>query len=153
MPDESVVGWGDRGYGCKAIADHLNRPGGPPSPAHVDPNRNVRGDWAKSTIRAILKNPTYTGRLVWNRLDFATQREAGGTARLRAEEEWVISEVEHLPLISDELFAQRRSASAGGPAATAGRAARPTSSPAWCAAAPGTSRWPCTGAAARSTST
>ncbi len=28
--------WADRGYGCKAIADHLNRPGGPPSPAHVD---------------------------------------------------------------------------------------------------------------------
>jgi len=53
----------------------------------------------------MLKNPTYTGRLVWNRLDFATRREAGGTARLRAEEEWVVSEVEHLPLVSDELFA------------------------------------------------
>jgi site-specific DNA recombinase len=98
--------WTDRGYGCQAIADHLNRPGGPPSPAHVDSARNLRGDWAKSTIRAMLKNPTYTGRLVWNRLDFATQREAGGTARLRAEEEWVVSEVEHLPLVSDELFAQ-----------------------------------------------
>jgi site-specific DNA recombinase len=96
--------WSDRGLGCQAIADHLNRPGGPPSPAHVDTRRNVRGDWAKSTIRAMLKNPTYTGRLVWNRLDFATQREAGGTARLRAEEEWVVSEVEHLPLVSDELF-------------------------------------------------
>jgi hypothetical protein len=65
----------------------------------------AKRDWAKSTIRAILKNPTYTGRLVWNRLDFATQREAGGTARLRAQEEWVVSEVEHLPLVSDELFA------------------------------------------------
>jgi site-specific DNA recombinase len=65
----------------------------------------VRGDWAKSTIRAMLRNPTYTGRLVWNRLDFATQREGGGTARLRAQEEWVVSEVEHLPLVSDELFA------------------------------------------------
>jgi site-specific DNA recombinase len=52
------------------------------------------------------RTPTYTGRLVWNRLDFATQREAGGTARLRAEEEWVVSEVEHLPLVSDELFAK-----------------------------------------------
>jgi DNA invertase Pin-like site-specific DNA recombinase len=110
-PDMAVVVaeifhlWADRGLGCKAIADHLNRPGGPPSPAHVDTKRNVRGDWAKSTIRAMLKNPTYTGRLVWNRLDFATRREAGGTARLRAEEEWVVSEVEHLPLVSDGLFA------------------------------------------------
>jgi site-specific DNA recombinase len=98
--------WSDRGYGCQAIADHLNRPGGPPSPSHVDSARNVRGDWAKSTIWALLKNPTYTGWLVWNRLDFATQREAGGTARLRAEEEWVVSEVEHLPLVSDALFAK-----------------------------------------------
>jgi site-specific DNA recombinase len=54
----------------------------------------------------MLRNPSYTGRLVWNRLDFATQREAGGTARLRAEEEWVVSEIEHLPLVSDELFAK-----------------------------------------------
>jgi len=96
--------WADKGYGCKAIADHLNRPGGPPSPRHVDTKRNVRGDWAKSTIRAILKNPTYTGRLVWNRLDFATQREAGGTARLRPQDEWIVSTVEHEPLISDALF-------------------------------------------------
>jgi site-specific DNA recombinase len=94
--------WADKGWGCKAIADHLNRPGGPPSPSHVDPKRNVKGNWAKSTLRAMLRNPTYTGRLVWNRLDFATQREAGGTARLRARDEWVISEVEHLPLVSDE---------------------------------------------------
>jgi site-specific DNA recombinase len=115
-PDEAPVIvemfhlWTDKGYGCKAIADHLNRPGGPPSPRHVDSRRNVRGDWAKSTIRAILKNPTYTGRLVWNRLDFATQREAGGTARLRSPDEWVVAEVEHAPLITEETFAaaQRR---------------------------------------------
>lgn len=97
--------WADKGWACKAIADHLNRVGGPPSPRHVDTTRNIRGDWAKSTIRAILKNPTYTGRLHWNRLDFATQREAGGTARLRDQAEWVVAEVEHEALISDELFA------------------------------------------------
>jgi site-specific DNA recombinase len=102
--------WADKGWGTKAIADHLNRPGGPPSPSHVDSKRNLRGHWAKSTIRAMLKNPTYTGRLVWNRLDFATQREAGGTARTRAETDWVVSEVEHQALISDDLFtlAQQR---------------------------------------------
>jgi site-specific DNA recombinase len=96
--------WAEQGLSCKRIADHLNRPGGPPSPAHVDRRRNQRGDWAKSTIRSMLKNPVYTGRLVWNRLDFATQRDVGGTARLRAREEWAVSEVEHLPLVSDELF-------------------------------------------------
>ena len=53
----------------------------------------------------MLRNPTYTGRLVWNRHDFATKRETGGTARIRAQSEWIVSEIEHPPLVSDELFA------------------------------------------------
>ncbi len=60
----------DGKHSPKAIADHLNQPGGPPSPRHVDPSRNLRGHWAASTIRAMLQNPVYTGRTVWNRLDF-----------------------------------------------------------------------------------
>jgi len=59
----------DRGLSPKAIADHLNRPDGPSSPRHVDSTRNVRGHWAATTIRAMLRNPVYTGRIVWNRLD------------------------------------------------------------------------------------
>lgn len=68
----------DRGLSPKAIADHLNRPGGPPSPKHVDTTRNVRGHWAATTVRSMLRNPNYTGRGVWNRLDFSTARENGG---------------------------------------------------------------------------
>lgn len=60
--------------GLKAIANRLNRPGGPPSPRHVDTKRNVQNRWAASTIRAMLQNPVYTGRRVWNRRDFATPR-------------------------------------------------------------------------------
>ena len=97
--------WAVKGWGCAKIADHLNRPGGPSSPSHVDTKRNVRDHWAKSTIRSILKNPTYLGKLTWDRLDFATKREVGGTPRLRAEEEWTVAEVEHPALVSDEMFA------------------------------------------------
>ena len=61
----------------KAIAEHLNRPGGPPSPRHVDSTRNVRGHWAASTMRAMLRNPVYTGRMVWNRLDFTEASTPG----------------------------------------------------------------------------
>jgi len=88
----------------KAIAEHLNRPGGPPSPSHVDSARNVRGDWAASTVRAMLRNPVYTGRLVWNRLDFTEAKHAGGGARRRAREEWVIAQEAHLPLVSEEAY-------------------------------------------------
>ena len=62
----------------KAIAERLNQPGGPPPPSHVDSARNVRGKWAGSTIRAMLRNPVYTGKIVWNRRDFATGRQNGG---------------------------------------------------------------------------
>ena len=88
----------------KAIAEHLNRPGGPPSPSHVDSARNVRGHWAASTVRSMLRNPVYTGRLVWNRLDFTEAKHSGGGARRRAREEWVIAPEAHLPLVSDEVF-------------------------------------------------
>jgi site-specific DNA recombinase len=93
-----------QGWGLKAIASHLNRPEGPPSPSHVDKTRNRGGHWATSTLRSMLRNPVYTGRLVWNRLDCATARQHGGTPHLRAEEEWVISPDTHAALISDETF-------------------------------------------------
>jgi site-specific DNA recombinase len=97
--------WVVKGWGCTKIANHLNRPGGPPSPSHVDTKRNVLGHWAKSSIRAMLKNPTYLGRLTWDRLDFATKREVGGTPRLRDQDEWTVAEVEHPALVSDDVFA------------------------------------------------
>ena len=104
----------DRGLGPKAIAEHLNRAGGPPPPAHVDPKRNVRGHWSANTIRAMLLNPVYTGRIVWNRLDFATARESGTGPKQRAQEEWVVTEDAHLPLVSDELFAKSQARFAKG---------------------------------------
>ncbi len=88
----------------KAIAEHLNRPGGPPSSNHVDAARNLRGHWAASTIRMMLNNPVYTGRIVWNRLDFTEAKHSGGGARLRAREEWVVTEEAHLPLVSDDVY-------------------------------------------------
>nr|MBA3437825.1 recombinase family protein [Thermoleophilaceae bacterium] len=53
------------------------------------------------------------GHTVWNRLDFATARQNGGTPRLRAREEWTVAENTHLPLVGEETFsaAQDRLAS------------------------------------------
>ena len=88
----------------QSIAEHLNRPGGPPSPSHVDSTRNLRNHWAASTISAILKKPVYTGRIVWNRLDFTEAKHSGDGPRKRAKEEWVVTEDAHLPLVKDETF-------------------------------------------------
>ncbi len=59
------------GRGLFAIAEGLTRDG-IASPAAHDPARNRHraasgGVWSKSAVRAILRNPRYTGRQVWNR--------------------------------------------------------------------------------------
>ena len=60
-----------KGTGTKAIASTLTAEG-IPSPSAADPNRNrhrssSRGAWGRSAVRAILKNPRYTGYEVWAR--------------------------------------------------------------------------------------
>jgi DNA invertase Pin-like site-specific DNA recombinase len=57
------------GAGLYAIAEGLTRDG-VPSPSAHDRSRNRHREgraWAKSAVRAILLNPRYTGREVWNR--------------------------------------------------------------------------------------
>jgi site-specific DNA recombinase len=94
------------GWGFNEITNHLNRPGGPPPPRHVDSKRNTAGKWSKSTIRCILENPVYTGRLYWNRLDFRQSKLGDGPLIRRPEEEWVQAKRRHPAIITDELFQQ-----------------------------------------------
>ena len=59
------------GAGLHSIARGLTRDG-VLSPSGHDPARNThrassRGVWAKTAVRAILANPRYTGRQVWNK--------------------------------------------------------------------------------------
>jgi hypothetical protein len=87
------------GSGYKEIADHLNRPGGPPPPRHVDSKRNTSGKWSKTTIRSILENHVYTGRLYWNRLDFRAVKQGEGPLVRRSPEEWVEADQRHEALV------------------------------------------------------
>ena len=92
------------GLGFKEIADHLNRPAGPPPPHHVDSGRNTAGKWSKATIRSILTNPVYTGRLYWNRLDFRQAKVGEGPVLRRDEDEWIEADTRHEALIPDDWF-------------------------------------------------
>ncbi len=94
------------GYGYKQIADHLNRPGGPPSPRHVDPSRNLAGKWSKNTLRSMLQNPVYTGRLFWNRLDFRAVKQGEGGVVKRDRKDWVDAEERHEAIVTDQQFEQ-----------------------------------------------
>jgi site-specific DNA recombinase len=106
------------GLGIGAIAEGLNRDR-IPSPSGHDPARNrhragANGAWGKSAVRAIIGNPKYTGRQVWNRqrrdevlydLDDVAQ---GHQSKMKWNDraEWIWSaELTHDPIITPEVFA------------------------------------------------
>ena len=91
------------GRGIYAIAEGLTRDK-IPSPSQADPARNPHrtGEgWAKSAIKAILANPRYTGRQVWNKqrkdevlLDVANVADGYETKmRWNDKNSWVWSEM------------------------------------------------------------
>lgn len=109
------------GKGLMAIAEGLTGDG-ILSPSAHDPSRNRHrassgGAWSKGAVRAILDNPRYTGRQVWNRQrrdevlvdveDVALGHETKMRWNDRAD--WVWStDLVHEPLISVDLFERAR---------------------------------------------
>ncbi|MHB1444694.1 MAG: recombinase family protein [Acidimicrobiales bacterium] len=114
------------GKGFYAIAEGLTRDG-ILSPSAHDPARNrhragTGGAWSKAAVRAILLNPRYTGRQVWNRQrrdevlidvdDVALGHET--KMRWNARSEWVWSEQDkHPALISVDEFEATQAIFAG----------------------------------------
>ncbi|MFD4997383.1 recombinase family protein [Streptomyces buecherae] len=106
-----------KGLGLFAIAEGLTRDTIPCPSAH-DRSRNPHRSgvaWSKSAVRAILTNPRYTGRSVWNRqhkhetpadiedvtLGYAT------TMRWNSQDKWIVSvKLVHTPLVDGDTFAQ-----------------------------------------------
>jgi site-specific DNA recombinase len=103
------------GKGIYAIAERLTADGIPCPSAH-DPERNRHRSgvaWSKGAVRAILLNPRYTGRQVWNKqrrdevlLD-VEDVAAGHETRMRWNPagEWIwSSEIVQEPVISPQMF-------------------------------------------------
>ena len=126
------------GRGLFAIAEGLTYDR-IPSPSAHDPARNRHRDgraWAKSAVKAILQNPRYTGRQVWNRqrrdevlIDVEDVAEGHQTKmRWNDPSAWVwSSDVTHEPLVTAEEFAavqEQMAASAHRPTARKVRASR-----------------------------
>ena len=106
-----------RGRGLKAMAEDLTRDD-IPSPSAYDPGRNKHRcgiAWSYSAVRAILANPRYTGRQVWNKqpkseqlIDVNDVALGHATKQTRNEQgKWIWSrEPVHEPLIGTEVFEQ-----------------------------------------------
>lgn len=98
----SIFAWYADGWSPRAIAAELNR-------LRVPSPRN--GKWLRSGIAAMLTNPLYVGRQVWNRTRWIDRPESvkvkkrlkGKKQRLvRPESEWITADVPSLKIVSTE---------------------------------------------------
>ncbi len=109
------------GESIAGIARALNE-NGVSCPSGADPDRNrhrTGAGWTVQTVAAILTNPRYTGRQVWNRQ--RTDREPAGPGTGREREvlrsnpacEWVISKtIAHPGLVSEDDYIAAQTISA-----------------------------------------
>ncbi len=83
-------------YGNSRIANYL-----------IDkkiPTSNDNLSWDKTTIRSILKNPVYTGRVVWGKKRFKYDKDGNKQFRLQNKDDWLIHEGKHEAIIDQETF-------------------------------------------------
>lgn len=128
------------GRGLYAIAEELTREGIPCPSAHDrERNRHRYGKaWSKMVVRAILANPRYPCRQVWNRqrrdevLIDVEDVALGHVSKMRwnDEGEWIYSDtLTHEPIVSDELFNAARTLAAAGRRRRVERKPRATARP------------------------
>lgn len=82
----------NKGWGYSKICQHLNR--------NLDEHPTKKGNtWAYSTIKQVLDNPTYAGKIRWGvREDWNKKRRKGIT------EDFILADGQHQAVISDELW-------------------------------------------------
>ena len=94
-----------------AVADDLNRKKcNPPSVykktrnVFFDPEQGEYKGWDKGSVERIVKSETYTGKLVQGRTSITARDEKNRIHK--AEEEWVVKENAHEPVIDVAVFAE-----------------------------------------------
>lgn len=95
------------GKSPKAIAVDLNREGVPGPHGRAWGGTSIRGHQTRGT--GIVNNELYTGVLVWNRLRYIKDPSTGKrVSRINPESAWIRTEVPHLRIVDDELWAAAR---------------------------------------------
>ena len=105
------------GLGYKSIADRLNR-NGIPSPRCGHKGNGRQSKWGSTTIMAMLKNPAYTGDMVWNKRSnakfhrisdkraMAMKALPGNEVYHNGEEDWIVHNDTHPAIIHRNRFIQ-----------------------------------------------
>lgn len=90
--------WTKEGLGTTTIANRLNS-------LHIKPRKSEI--WSNASIRDMLKNPVYIGKIRWNWRKTVKKYEGGEIISSRpksAPEQWLIVDGKHEPIISEEAF-------------------------------------------------
>ena len=58
-------------------------------------------DWSTVTVSRILQNPTYIGKVCYNK---RISSKSSGKLKVRPPEEWIVAEGQHEPIIDNETF-------------------------------------------------
>lgn len=90
--------WTKDGIGTTTIANKLNE-------LHIKPRKSEL--WSNASVRDMLKNPVYIGKIRWNwRKTIKTYSEGEiATSRPKAKkEDWILVDGKHEPLISEDIF-------------------------------------------------
>lgn len=88
------------GIGAATIAEELNMLG-------AKPHRSEK--WNRNSVRHILRNPTFAGKVVWNRISHVRKGTRGNEKHIsiyQPEENWIVVDGLHEPIISEEMFKQ-----------------------------------------------
>ncbi len=96
----------NKNYGCQQIADTLNTMG-------AKPHRADR--FGRTSIMKILRNPVYTGKIIWNQTSHIRKGVKGNQKHITVhnpQTSWIYAEGMHRPIIDPELFdrVQRKAA-------------------------------------------
>lgn len=87
----------ESGSGAGAIADVLNSMGSVPKRNH---------EWGRNTVRQLLRNPTYAGKVAWNRVKHIRPTRPGEkhSVKYMPESEWILVDGKHPAIISPEQW-------------------------------------------------
>lgn len=87
----------NQGIGCGSIANELNRMG----------YKSYTGiDWSLSAVNTIIKNPAYTGKIVWRKKQIkkSTDPNKVKDVKQRPRSEWIIADGKHPAIIEQDIF-------------------------------------------------
>ena len=86
----------NKGYGDTKISRYLEE--------HGIVNSSGRSGWERTTIRRIVNNPVYIGKIAWNKRKYTYEHGVRRESTLKPIEEWDIYDGKHEAIIDKETF-------------------------------------------------